>query len=56
MSRKINDGSVEKKTKESPLELATREYYDNATPEAIREENDIAQAFQQTADEINFDE
>jgi hypothetical protein len=56
MGRKINDRSAHKRAKESPLERATREYYASATPEAIKEENEIAEAFQQTANEINFDE
>ncbi|MGH9746908.1 MAG: hypothetical protein ACRD59_12470 [Candidatus Acidiferrales bacterium] len=38
------------------LEAATATYYENASQEAIREENELAEASSKAAGEINLDE
>jgi hypothetical protein len=45
-----------KPRKETPVERATREYYENASDEVIAEENEIAEFLQAAAAEIIFDE
>lgn len=42
--------------KETALERATREYFDNLTPEETAEENELAEAFSQCSGEIDIDE
>jgi hypothetical protein len=45
-----------KPRKETPVERATREYYENASDEVIAEENELAEFLQGAAAEVNFEE